>query len=132
MLHGKYYTTHYTSVFIFNQCTYFPKGMTKILADEMMKVYLPEEQYPREQRYGALLNYVLQHLGIHHLVYRPTLVNHKDVRSTFKGSILNRNTIYFKDYLDKLGITMEEAYLNENREKLMQLLEADRNKWYKE
>ena len=108
------------------------KGITKMLADEMMKLYVPEEKQPKLQRYGALLSCVLQNLGINHLVYRPTLVNHIDGKSTFDNGKLQRNTIYFKDYLDKLGITMEEAYENENRIKLIELLEADRKKWYGE
>ena len=97
----------------------------------MMKLYIPEEKQPKLQRYGALLSCVLQNLGINHLVYRPTLVNHIDGKSTFDNSKLQRNTIYFKDYLDELNITMEEAFNNENKNKLIGLLEKDRNKWYK-
>ena len=128
----RYYTTHYTELFGYNQCTYFPKGMAKILADEMMKIYIPEEQSRFRQRYGRLLGVSLEKLGIPHLVYRPCLVNHIDGISTYDGIFNQRNTIYFKDYLDKLGITMEEAYSIENQKALKKLLDADKVIWYKD
>lgn len=128
----RYYTTHYTELFGYNQCTYFPKGVAKILADEMMKIYIPEEQSRFRQRYGRLLGVSLEKLGIPHLVYRPCLVNHIDGISTYDGIFNQRNTIYFKDYLDKLGITMEEAYSIENQKALKKLLDADKVIWYKD
>lgn len=129
----RYFTTHYRSSFSYNQCTYFPKGMTKELADGMMKMYHPEETpgKPR-QRYGSLLSIVLQESGIPHLVYRPALVQHIDATSTFDGLRLKRNTIYFKDYLDKAGIKIEDAYQIKNQEILKALREADRMIWYKD
>ena len=126
----RFFTTHYSEAFNYNQCTYFPKGMAKILADEMMKYYLPEESGKFIQRYGRLLCISLEQLGIPHLIYRPCLVQHIDGKSTFNGEFYSRNTIYFKDYLDKLGITMLEAYKPENKKKLRQLLEMDRSIWY--
>ena len=128
----RYYTTHYTELFGYNQCTYFPKGLAKILADEMMELYIPEETKPYKQRYGRLLGVSMEKLGLPHLVHRPCLVNHIDGTSTFDGSFNQRNTIYFKDYLDKLGITMEEAYSIENQKALKKLLDADRVIWYKD
>lgn len=128
----RYYTTHLTELFGYNQCTYFPKGMAKILADEMMKIYIPEEQSRFRQRYGRLLGVSLEKLGIPHLVYRPCLVNHIDGISTYDDVFNQRNTIYFKDYLDKLGITMEEAYSIENQKALKKLLDADKVIWYKD
>lgn len=128
----RFYTTHFTELFGYNQCTYFPKGMAKILADEMMKIYIPEEQCQYKQRYGRLLGVSMENLGIPHLVYRPCLVNHIDGVSTYDGVFNQRNTIHFKDYLDKLGITMEEAYKKENQRALKVLLEADKVIWYKD
>ena len=128
-----YFTTHYTNSFVYNQCTYFPKGLTKLLADEMMKCYIPEERVHRRiQRYGSLLCSVLIQLGIPHINYRPTLVQHIDKNSTYDGLTMMRNTIYFKDYLDEIGIDMTQAYSLENRKKLKELLDADRKKWYGE
>ena len=95
-------------------------------------MYLHEEPGDFKQRYGRLLCISLEQLGIPHLIYRPCLVQHIDGKSTYNGEFYRRNTIYFKDYLDKLGITMLEAYKPENRKKLRQLLEADRAIWYSE
>ena len=127
-----YFTTHYMERWNYNQCTYFPKGVSKIIADKMMEKYIPEEQCKIKQRYGSLLYLSLSDLGIKHLAYRPSLVQHIDGKSTYDSLFLQRNTIYFKDYLDKLGITMEEAFTLENRNKLKQLLKADRDIWYKD
>ena len=126
----QYYTTHYSTAFSYNQCTFFPKGTAKILADEIMKIYTPEEKLVRPQRYGSLLYLSLINLSMPHIDYRPTLVQHIDKKSTYDGLTLRRNTPYFKDYLDKIGIDMTQAYDKENNKKLYQLLEADRKKWY--
>ena len=127
----KYYTTHFSSLFLYNQCTYFPKNITAHLANKMMEKYLDENIYPNQQRYGSLLDIILIEEGIPHLIYRPTLVQHIDDKSTRDRPHMCRNTIYFKDYLDEIGITMEEAFYKDNQEKLQKLLDADREKWYK-
>ena len=81
--------------------------------------------------YGMLLNQALKRLGISHIAYRPCLVQHIDGISLFsKREFLGRNTMYFKDYLDKLNIKIEDAFTLENQKKLSELLEADRNLWY--
>ena len=128
----RYYTTHFAEIFNYNQCTYFPKGLAKNLADEMMKIYIPEDNKKHRQRYGRLLGLSMIKLGIPHLIYRPCLVNHIDGNSTFDGGFYQRNTIYFKDYLDKLGISVEEAFSLNNQRALKKLLEADRAVWYKD
>lgn len=129
----RYFTTHFVEMWNYNQCTYFPKGVSGKLADEMMKNYVPEENLKGiKQRYGQLLGTALLVLGIRHLIYRPCLVNHIDGISTYDGHFFQRNTIYFKDYLDRLGITMEDAYQSNNRKALKKLLDADRTVWYKD
>ena len=125
-----YFTTHYESTFSFNQCTYFPKGIAKFLADKIMEIYIPEEKCAQPQRYGSLLSLVLVKNHIPHLIYRPCLVQHIDKTSTYDGLNLKRNSPYFKDYLDEIGIDMTQAYYKENYDKLIELLEADRKKWY--
>lgn len=123
---NSFYTSQFTTDFNFNQCTYFPKGITKTLADEMTKLYSRGPYFS----YGMLLNQALKLLGISHLAYRPCLVQHIDNLSIFsKGKKLFRNTIYFKDYLDELNIKMEDAFTLENQKKLNELLEKDRNIW---
>lgn len=129
----RYYTTYFSELWNYNQCTYFPKGLAKTLADEMMKYYYPEGDPKKvKQRYGHLLGISLTNLGKRHLMYRPALVQHIDGISTFDGAFFQRNTIYFKDYLDRLGITMDEAYDINNRKALKKLLDADRAVWYKD
>ncbi len=127
----RFFTTHYTERFNYNQCTYFPKGIASILADEMMKLYIPEETLRLTQRYGHLLNRSLHNLSIPIVVYRPALVQHIDGISTYDNTMNSRNTIYFKNYLDKLGIEYMDAYKPENKKKLQELLDADREIWYK-
>ena len=123
-----YYTTHYSENFSYNQCTYFPKGLGKLLAEQMLPMY----KQGIKQSYGNLLSISLNRLGIPHLIYRPSLVQHIDGKSIFQKTsfIYERNTLYFKDYLDELGIDMIQAFKRENRLKLKELLQQDRNSWY--
>lgn len=120
-----YWTTQYSDKFDYNQCTYFPKGITYNFA-QLMKV---KEAEGGHTSYGYLLRLVLRDLGLPHLIYRPSLVQHKDVICGRTGACLNRNTIYFKDYLDELGMDMLDACDLRNREKLKVLLERDREVW---
>jgi hypothetical protein len=76
-----------------------------------------------------LLNDTLKALGIRNLNYRPCLVQHIDGLSLLTGIIYNRQSIYFKDYLDELGIKYDDAFKVENRERLKELLEKDKIKW---
>ena len=124
-----FYTTHYSTNFAYNQCTYFPKGI-------LHEIYpLMEKKFYGAKRlfYGPILHKVLIELGIPHLIYRPFLVQHKDVKSILCNCDgMNRNTIYFKDYLDKLGIDMLDAVKPENKKKLEEMLHEDRKKWKEE
>lgn len=124
-----FYTTHYSECFNYNQCTYFPKGLAKELADDIMKIYVPETPGNYTQRYGRLLHITLELNGIPHVVHRPCLVQHIDGKSTYNGTYYNRNTIYYKDYIDELGIDYIDAYKPENRKKLRELLDRDRKEW---
>jgi hypothetical protein len=124
-----YFTSHFSDIFSYNQCTYFPKGISSILAKDI------EEHINNYTRYyGVALNDTLVRLHIPHLIYRPCLVQHIDGKSILNSDmdrVYYRNTIYFKDYLDKLGIDMVQAYSKENKDKLFKMLEEDRIKWYK-
>ena len=123
-----FFTTHFSSLFNFNQCTYFPKGITSTIAKNIEDHIDDVPKY-----YGVALSRALTRLSIPHLRYRPSLVQHIDGKSILTdGKIFYRNTIYFKDYLDELGIDMIQAYSKENKEKLSKMLEKDRAKWYKE
>ena len=116
-----YMTSHYSANFNYNQCTYFPKELSKKIIPELQLTY---DKINYSKSYGALLNKVLRRIGIIHYIYRPTLVQHIDPRCKI------RNTLYFKDYLDKLNISIEEAYKLENQSKLLELLNEDRKKWH--
>lgn len=73
--------------------------------------------------YDYIERMALTNLGEYHIVYRPSLVQHMDGRSIIQNKIpvLNRETIYFEDYLNELGIDYKDAYTLENRSKLNRL-----------
>ena len=116
-----YMTSHYCTNFNYNQCTYFPKEICKKVIPEMQLLY---SRIRNIQSYGALLGKALKLLGIPHYVYRPALVQHIDYRHK------TRNTLYFKDYLDKLNISIDDAFNLDNQSKLALLLNEDREKWH--
>ena len=111
-----YFTTHYDSVFYYNQCTYYPKGVALAIANEMEKIrkIMPNAQY------DVLESQALSNLGMRHLVYRPCLIQHLDKDSLIqeydsKGS---RISPFFIDWLDELGISYDDAHKQENLRKL--------------
>lgn len=44
----------------------------------------------------------------------------------------NRHTLYFKDYLDNLNVSLLDSLKPENNIKLQEMLNADREKWKQE
>lgn len=112
-----YFTTHIGSVFNYNQCTYYPKGIGKVLAEKMEE---HRKTFPKIQ-YDVLELYAINKLGITHVKYRPCLVQHLDFDTLIQESTQgNRRCIYFIDYLKELNIEYEDAFLPENRKKLEQ------------
>ena len=115
-----YFTTHFSVTFAYNQCTYYPKGIAEKVANEM------EELHKRcpDLQYDVLEHNALRNLGIPHLRYRPCLVQHLDNDSLIQSGAhtICRQTPYFEDYLNELGIRYEDAFSNENRKKLQDLL----------
>lgn len=111
-----YYSTYVETNFNFNQCTYYPKGIAKMLAEEMEKC---RKNLPTAQ-YDVLQHYTMNKLGITHVKYRPCLVQHLDFDTLIQEQTYNRRCIYFIDYLKELNIEYEDAYLPENRKKLEQ------------
>lgn len=114
-----YCQTHISRGFSYNQCTYYPKGISKTIALEMENI-LMKHNCPQ---YDILENVALRNLKITNLVYRPCLVQHLD-----NGSVMNNNVSfcrrspYFIDYLEELGISYEKARTAENKEKLFNLM----------
>lgn len=125
----KYFTSHLDDLFQFNQCTYYPKGILK----KVIPLLEPKLGSGKFKFYGACLHSALNEAKIPVYMYRPALVQHKDVKSILTtGRTAKYQTIYYKDYLDKLGIDIEEAYSLENQQKLEALLEQDNERWAKE
>jgi hypothetical protein len=114
-----WFTTHESIHFVYNQCTYYPKGISLKVAEEMEKMRM---KFPRLQ-YDILESNALLSLGISHVQYRPCLVQHLDnnslVGNTAKGY---RRTPYFIDYLEELNIDYSSSFKEENRNKLENLL----------
>ena len=121
----RYFTTHYDGIFSFNQCTYFPSGIGKKIAETMKSV----RGIRHRNMYGMVLNDTLKQMGIRHLDYRPCLVQHIDGFSLLSNVRYSRQTIYFKDYLDDIGITYDDAFKTENEEKLKGILKEDILRW---
>ena len=113
----KYFKTDESRLFMFNQCTYYPKGISKSIATEMKKI-------TNCKQYDVMEDVALNKLRLTHIRYRPCLVQHIDNGSLIGNTSVNRNTPYFIDYLDELGMSYEDAIKTENKEKLMALMES--------
>ena len=115
----EWFTTHKSNNFVYNQCTYYPKGVSLKVADEMEKIWknMPKLQYDTLE-YNALIN-----LGISHVQYRPCLVQHIDNNSIVGNTATGyRRTPYFIDYLEELNIDYSVAFSKDNKRKLEHLL----------
>lgn len=109
-----YFKTHIIKgSFNFNQCTYYPHGISKTIALEMEKLNT------NSLGYDVLESHAMFNLNIYHIQYRPCLVQHIDCKSLLSYKHISfRRSIYFIDYLDELNISYEDAWTQENRKKL--------------
>lgn len=122
-----WFTTHESSIFAYNQCTYYPKGVAMTLANKMDELY---KKYPRSQ-YDIIENLALKELGIAHIQHRPCLVQHMDNNSLVGNHADGyRRCPYFIDYLEELGIKFEDSFKVENRIKLQNRLKEEGEKYY--
>ena len=112
-----YFPTGESTTFMYNQCTYYPKGVAKLIADEMKKI-------TNIKQYDVIENIALKNIRLKHIRYRPCLVQHIDKGSLIGNTSVNRNTPYFIDYLEELGISYDDAIKTENKEKLMTFMES--------
>ncbi len=114
----KYFTTYLAlGLFSYNQCTFYPKGVAKQIAEVMEKIKKPSNQY------DTLVNLAMHELNLYHVKHRPCLVQHIDNDTLIqKTNVGNRRCIWFKDYLDELGIDIKKAYTKENQVKLTELM----------
>ena len=115
----EYYQTRESTEYSNNQCTYYPKGIGKLIAKEMKNFITYSNQY------SWIENLALNKLNITHIQYRPCLVQHLDSDSLIqKHKIIRpRITPYFIDYLEELNIPYEEACEPENKQRLIALME---------
>lgn len=102
--------------FVYNQCTYYPKGISKRMAEEMERIRKPYNQY------DTLENLAMYNLNIPSARYRPCLVQHIDHDTLIQKDPSRRRSPYFIDYLDELHIDYNEAY--KYKEKLTELMKS--------
>ena len=109
----QYFKTREYQKFLWNQCTYYPKGVAKKVA-EAMKIVRTEN----DKQYDILENNALEKLKLTHIQYRPCLVQHLDGKSLIGNHESGRMCIYFIDYLDELNIKYDDAKQQLNNLKL--------------
>ena len=116
----EYYQPRESTEYSNNQCTYYPKGIGKLIAKEMKNFITYSNQY------SWIENLALNKLNITHIQYRPCLVQHLDNGSLIqKHKIIRpRITPYFIDYLEELNIPYEEACEPNNKQRLIALMEV--------
>lgn len=92
-----------------NQCTYYPRGVAEKIAD-IMDGLERRKDGPKKNQYSYLESEALRMLDIKLVQYRPHLVQHKDFDTLLFDRTFNiRRSIYFIDYLKKLGISYDEV-----------------------
>lgn len=98
-----------TYIIQFNQCTFYPKGIAKQIADIMINE--PRKEGSKRNMYSLLEQKALKELDVKVVQYRPHLVQHLDTTTLLFDNppIGWRRSLYFIDYLKELGITYEEA-----------------------
>lgn len=98
-----YYKSKMKRNLSWTQCIYYPKDLSKIIAEEMKKVKC------KPYTYDVILSLTMCRLKLNYLSYRPTLVQHLDFDTYIQEKCpRNRFTLYFKDYIDELGVDYNE------------------------
>ncbi|MBS7256862.1 MAG: hypothetical protein KIG63_00255 [Methanobrevibacter sp.] len=131
-----FFSSHFCQQFIYNQCTYYPKGSAKKIAIQMEKEWDAAKSI---KDYDVLENEAIHSLNMYIFNYRPCLVQHKDGYSLIGGRfccIADRITPYFKDYLDRYGIDYNNPgdvlanldKLNQEKEELIKQIKEDAKK----
>jgi len=111
-----YFKTHESNSYLMNQCTYYPKNLTKKLAEKMRKFHL---EFPKLST-DLVENLALKELNETHIKYRPCLVQHLNFDSLL-GHEIERpwlRTPFFIDYLNQLGFD----YNNLNKKDIKKLV----------
>lgn len=100
----EYFLTRVGTHFQWNQCTYYPHKCLAPLITELKKQRLLNPTDP----YDELEAKALRSLNMLFYEWRPCLVQHVGYRSFIIGANYS-DTIYFKDYLDNLQISYDNA-----------------------
>ena len=101
----------------FNQCTYYPKGVSKLIADKMEEIW---PKYQNIKQYDFLQAYAMDELGMSYISYRPCLVQHLNGRSII-GNSENVSTLFFIDYIEELGIDYKDVIQFKNNINLQKI-----------
>ena len=101
----------------FNQCTYYPKGVSKLIADKMEEIW---PRYQNIKQYDFLQAYAMDELGMSYISYRPCLVQHLNGRSII-GNSENVSTLFFIDYIEELGIDYKDVIQFKNNINLQKI-----------
>lgn len=121
-----YYETKVTDSIISNQCTFYPKGVAKQIADIMVTEERMKQGF-RRNMYSRIENKALSKLGLQVVQYRPHLVQHLDMNSELFGiTDHSRRSFFFIEYLKQLGLSYTEC-----RGHIKELAEIRRS-WFKE
>ena len=116
--HDFYFTEERRGIkYRFNQCTYYPKGVSKLIADKMEEIW---PRYQNIKQYDFLQAYAMDELGMSYLSYRPCLVQHLNGRSII-GNSENVSTLFFIDYIDELGIDYKDVIQFKNNINLQKI-----------
>lgn len=130
---SEFFTSHYQLNFVYNQCTYYPKGkITKEMIEEMRVCEL------QNLGYDVVEDKILHKHEIKVYLFRPCLVQHLDTKSIIsslkpkkKGVYVahgNRWTPYYENYLLDLNIDYDnEGY--EHRGELEKKLKEHKKTW---
>lgn len=98
----QYFKTKEDFNFVQNQCTYYPKGLSIKLAQEMRKVHKEFPNLCTDQCECI----ALERMNETHIQYRPCLVQHLNFDSLLGHKVNHEGlrTIFFIDYLKELDI----------------------------
>ena len=116
--HNFYFTEQRRGIkYRFNQCTYYPKGVSKLIADKMEEIW---PRYQNIKQYDFLQAYAMDELGMSYISYRPCLVQPLNGRSII-GNSENVSTLFFIDYIDELGIDYKDVIQFKNNINLQKI-----------
>lgn len=93
--------------FLYNQCVYYPKGISARIAEEMQKLV---NEGIKWTQYDEIQGEAMKNLGIDFISYRPCLVQHVGAKSLLGNKWINgAQTIFFIDDLENLALDYDDA-----------------------